>query len=64
MAFNRLFACRRRRTLFTALAGLVLMALGKVEMKSKLPFGLFLSLGGLLALFAGPTIVARYLQSF
>lgn len=51
-------------SLFGALAGLVLMALGKVEMKSKLPFGLFLSLGGLLALFAGPTIVARYLQSF
>lgn len=47
-----------------ALAGVTLMAFGRVEMKSKLPFGLFLSLGALVALFAGPALAASYLQGF
>lgn len=43
-----------------ALLGLALMAARGLEMKSKLPFGAFLALGGLIALFAGETIVAAY----
>ncbi len=43
-----------------AILGLALMAWRGLEMKSKLPFGAFLSLGGFVALFAGERLVAAY----
>jgi leader peptidase (prepilin peptidase) / N-methyltransferase len=43
-----------------ATVGLVLMWRGGAGMKSKLPFGSFLSLGGILALFAGHEIAGWY----
>jgi len=43
-----------------AVVGLALMALGGIGAKAKLPFGAFLSLGGLIALFAGEPIVQAY----
>jgi len=45
-----------------AVIGLALMAWRGLEMKSKLPFGAFLALGGLIALFAGDRIVNAYLS--
>ena len=48
-------------TLLGSLVGLGLMVGGRGGMKSQLPFGLFLSLGGALALFAGPWLVDAYL---
>lgn len=44
-----------------AVIGLALMATGRVQLQSKLPFGAFLALGGLAALFGGPQILGRYL---
>jgi leader peptidase (prepilin peptidase)/N-methyltransferase len=43
-----------------ALLGLTLIALGRFDLGSRLPFGVFLAGGGLVALFAGPALVARY----
>jgi leader peptidase (prepilin peptidase)/N-methyltransferase len=43
-----------------AVTGLALMARGGAGMRSKLPFGFFLALGGLIALFAGREIAAWY----
>lgn len=43
-----------------ALVGLAFVALGRGGMRSKLPFGVFLALGGLVALFAGPALVDLY----
>lgn len=43
-----------------ATVGLSLMALGSVGARSKLPFGAFLALGGLVALFAGEPLVQAY----
>jgi leader peptidase (prepilin peptidase) / N-methyltransferase len=43
-----------------AVVGLALLARGRAGMRSKLPFGAFLALGGLVALFAGEAIVAGY----
>src|SRR6185436_17648182 len=43
-----------------SVVGLALMRRGSVDMRSKLPFGVFLSLGGLVALFFGDTLVAWY----
>jgi leader peptidase (prepilin peptidase)/N-methyltransferase len=43
-----------------ALVGLTLIALGRLELGSKLPFGVFLGAGGLVALFAGPYLIAAY----
>lgn len=43
-----------------AAAGLVLVWRGGADLKSKLPFGSFLSLGGILALFAGHEIAGWY----
>lgn len=43
-----------------ALVGLALMAAGRVRLSSKLPFGTFLALGGLVALFFGEALVAGY----
>lgn len=49
---------------FAALAGSIvgvaLMRWGSLDMRSKLPFGTFLALGGLLALFAGEAIAGFY----
>lgn len=46
-----------------ALLGLTLMAAGRGGMKSQLPFGAFLAVGGLVALFYGPTLISLYLQT-
>lgn len=43
-----------------AVVGLTLMAAGKLGAKSRLPFGVFLALGGLVALFVGERLVAAY----
>ena len=43
-----------------AVVGLTLMAFGGFGAKSKLPFGAFLALGGLVALFAGEPLVRAY----
>jgi len=43
-----------------AVVGLALMAWRGGDLKSKLPFGTFLAMGGLIALFAGERIVAAY----
>jgi leader peptidase (prepilin peptidase) / N-methyltransferase len=43
-----------------ALVGLALMAWGSLGARSKLPFGAFLALGGLIALFAGEPLVRAY----
>lgn len=47
-------------TLAGAAVGLALMRWGSLEMRSKLPFGTFLSLGGLVALFFGPPLADWY----
>ena len=46
-----------------AFLGLVLMALGRGGMKSQLPFGAFLAVGGLVALFFGPALISLYLHT-
>ena len=43
-----------------AVVGLTLIALGRLDLGSRLPFGVFLAGGATVALFAGPAIVARY----
>lgn len=43
-----------------ALFGLALVAVGRVQLSSKLPFGTFLALGGIAALFFGEALVAAY----
>ncbi|HEV8578482.1 MAG TPA: prepilin peptidase [Thermoanaerobaculia bacterium] len=43
-----------------AAVGLALMARGSLDAKSKLPFGTFLALGGLVALFAAEPLVRAY----
>lgn len=43
-----------------AAVGLVLMAWGGLQAKSKLPFGAFLAIGGIVALFAGEPLVRAY----
>ena len=43
-----------------ALVGLALIAAGRLDLGSRLPFGVFLAGGALVALFAGPALVARY----
>lgn len=47
-------------TLLGAVTGVTLLTFGRVGGKSRLPFGVFLSLGALVALFAGDRIVALY----
>ncbi|HEX6204133.1 MAG TPA: A24 family peptidase, partial [Thermoanaerobaculia bacterium] len=42
-------------------AGLGLIALGRGGMKSRLPFGVFLAVGGAVALFWGRALVDAYL---
>lgn len=48
--------------LIGALVGLALMASGRLHFGSKLPFGAFLAMGGLIALFWGPALLGRYLE--
>ena len=43
-----------------SVAGLALMRWGSLDMRSRLPFGTFLALGGLDALFAGEALVGSY----
>ena len=43
-----------------SIVGIALMRRGSVDMRSKLPFGVFLALGGLVALFFGDALVAWY----
>lgn len=45
----------------TVVAGL-LLALGRMRSRSTLPFGVFMAVGGLVALFEGPEIFALYLR--
>jgi len=47
-------------TVTGALSGLALLAAGRLELRGRLPFGLFLALGALLALFAGDRLLAAY----
>jgi leader peptidase (prepilin peptidase)/N-methyltransferase len=43
-----------------AAVGLTLMARGSLDARSKLPFGVFLAFGGLVALFVGESLVRAY----
>jgi leader peptidase (prepilin peptidase)/N-methyltransferase len=43
-----------------AACGLALLAAGRLEIRGRLPFGVFLSLAALVALFAGDQLVAAY----
>jgi leader peptidase (prepilin peptidase)/N-methyltransferase len=45
-----------------AITGGVLMAAGKVRRRHALPFGVFMALGGIVALFAGPELWGLYLD--
>jgi leader peptidase (prepilin peptidase)/N-methyltransferase len=47
-------------TLSGALVGLLLLAVGKLGLQSRLPFGLFLALGGIVSLFMGEALYAHY----
>ena len=44
-----------------SVVGLTLLARGAIELQGRLPFGLFLALGGAVALFAGEPLVRSYL---
>lgn len=50
--------------LLGAVVGLALMARSGEGMRTRLPFGAFLALGGLVALFAAPAIIRYYLRFF
>lgn len=43
-----------------AAAGVALLAGRRIDLQARLPFGFFLTLGGLAALFLGPALVAHY----
>ncbi len=45
-----------------AIFGIILILMGKKKMQSKLPFGTFLSLAGLLSLFYGDKLISLYLN--
>ena len=47
-------------TMAGAVCGLALLLTGRLEVKGRLPFGLFLALGALAALFFGDRLVAAY----
>lgn len=46
-----------------ALAGGVLMATGKMQRRSALPFGVFMAVGGIFTLFFGPDLWRMYLEA-
>jgi len=48
--------------LLGAVSGGVLMAVGKVQRRSALPFGLFMALGGVISLFVGPDLWRMYMN--
>jgi leader peptidase (prepilin peptidase) / N-methyltransferase len=50
--------------LLGSITGLALMARNRIRLQSRLPFGFFLSLGALAALFYGPGVVHWYLSFF
>ena len=45
-----------------AVAGGLLMAAGKMQRRSALPFGLFMAVGGIISLFAGPQLWEQYMN--
>ena len=47
-------------TVAGALVGLALLAARRLELRGRLPFGLFLAIGALVALFVGDRLVAAY----
>lgn len=46
-----------------SLFGLTMLAVGRGSLRTKIPFGAFLAVGGLVALFFGPALIALYLES-
>ena len=48
--------------LLGAVTGGLLMATGRIQRRSALPFGLFMALGGIIALFAGPQLWSLYMN--
>ncbi len=48
--------------LIGAVTGGLLMAAGKVQRRSALPFGLFMALGGIISLFVGPQLWSLYMN--
>jgi leader peptidase (prepilin peptidase) / N-methyltransferase len=48
--------------LIGAISGGLLMAAGKVQRRSALPFGLFMALGGVISLFVGPELWELYVD--
>jgi leader peptidase (prepilin peptidase)/N-methyltransferase len=48
--------------LLGAVSGGLLMATGKIQRRSALPFGLFMAVGGVISLFAGPQLWGLYLN--
>src|SRR5215204_5231654 len=48
--------------LLGAVTGGLLMAAGKVQRRSALPFGLFMALGGVISLFTGPQLWSLYID--
>ncbi|MGH3088241.1 MAG: prepilin peptidase [Rubrobacteraceae bacterium] len=47
-----------------ALVSGLLMFMGRIERRTRIPFGTFMALGGLVALFVGPFLWSRYLGLF
>jgi leader peptidase (prepilin peptidase)/N-methyltransferase len=45
-----------------AITGGLLMATGKIQRRSALPFGLFMALGGVISLFVGPELWGLYMN--
>lgn len=50
--------------LFGAIVGVALIAAGRKGRKSRVPFGPFLAIGGIIALFVGNTLLEEYLSIF
>jgi leader peptidase (prepilin peptidase)/N-methyltransferase len=48
--------------LFGAITGGILMAVGKMRRRNPLPFGVFMAIGGMVALFVGPELWGLYLD--
>jgi leader peptidase (prepilin peptidase)/N-methyltransferase len=48
--------------LLGAITGGLLMAAGKMQRRSAIPFGLFMAVGGVIALFAGPQLWRMYVN--
>jgi leader peptidase (prepilin peptidase)/N-methyltransferase len=48
--------------LIGAITGGLLMAAGKIQRRSALPFGLFMAVGGIISLFVGPQLWKLYMD--